>query len=217
MRSCTISSRDSLPLLKVLLKLRRRRRRRRRRRSEKMDFYGALYRATWKKDFFLTFSRRDSPAERSCTISSRDSPPLLMVLYWNAAAAAAAAQKKWISTVPSIGPREKKIFFFTFSRRDSPALRSCYSLYCSWQFQKVVSFLHLSKVPNSASKACMTLQINFSTSNVISSSKLKFGISQAHFTFQPITHQNSLAETCHYKSNNELISNFVFLFSHTKH
>ena len=34
----------------VLLK-----RRRLRRRSEKMDFYGALYRATWKKDFFLLF------------------------------------------------------------------------------------------------------------------------------------------------------------------
>ena len=54
----TISSRDSPPLLMVLLK--------RRHRSEKMDFYGALYRATWKKDFFLTFSRRDSPALRSC-------------------------------------------------------------------------------------------------------------------------------------------------------
>ena len=40
----TISSRDSPPLLKVLLK----------RRSEKMDFYGALYRATWKK-IFLNF------------------------------------------------------------------------------------------------------------------------------------------------------------------
>ena len=52
----TISSRDSPPLLMVLLK----------RRSEKMDFYGALYRATWKKDFFFTFSRRDSPATRSC-------------------------------------------------------------------------------------------------------------------------------------------------------
>ena len=33
---------------------------------EKMDFYDALYRATWKKDFFFTFIRRDSPAMRSC-------------------------------------------------------------------------------------------------------------------------------------------------------
>ena len=109
----TISSRDSPPLLKVLLK---------RRRSEKMDFYGALYRATWKKDFFFTFFRRDSPAARSCTISSRDSSTAF----------------KGTTETPPLGREKmdfygalyratwKKDFFFTFFRRDSPAMRSCY-------------------------------------------------------------------------------------------
>ena len=42
--------------------------------------------------------------------------------------------EKWISTVPSIGPREKKIFFNTFFRRDSPAMRSYYYTYLSIRY-----------------------------------------------------------------------------------
>ena len=49
---------------------------------------------------------------RSCTISSRDSPPLLMVLLKRAT----PPLRKWISTVPSIGPREKKIFFLLLKK-----------------------------------------------------------------------------------------------------